>query len=229
MIMLTIIALAAIAYRVYTRQFSKLELALLIVFLGNVGFVALQCGVSFSHLPEKRYWIQSAVLLLGWAVWGIRQVAEFASARMKYAKHTMSAIVIVFALVALGMIFKSKVPGSRRYAYVKASDWAEQKIRADWKGPVRDCGDYTSPGEYHLPNRPIVQAHSNRLPYKLGGRDDSCSGWYEDDTPDYLFDEEKEIDLAAKNLYGAKYDLMDKLTIGKRTFALYRRKTEEAK
>ena len=123
------------------------------------------------------------------------------------------------------MIMKPHIPGSRRYAYLRAVDWAAEKIRADWKGPAKDEYMGYSNLNYRHPNRPAVRAHTSRLPYVLNGRRSTALA---DDVPDYIYDEECEIDLAAESLHGAKYELMDRLTVGKRTFALYRRRGGEA-
>ena len=50
---------------------------------------------------------------------------------------------------------------------------------------------------------------------------------FADDVPDYICDEECKIDLASRSLRGARYELVDRLTVGKRTFALYRRARKE--
>ena len=129
------------------------------------------------------------------------------------------------------MLVKPHIPGSRRYAYLQAVDWAAEKIRADWKGPAMDEHVKYLSSNYRHPNRPVVCAHTPRLPYVLNGRrslhsDESVYDIL--DIPDYICDEEGKIDLAAEWLHGAKYELMDRLAIGKRTFALYRRKGKEA-
>ncbi len=224
MIAVIAIAAVAIAYRVKARLFTKAEFAVLSIFIVHLVMVELQISIcDHSPFPEKRYWVQAGVLLSGWAVWGLVRFSAALSSRFRPARYLLPAAVVCLAAVEVAMIAKPHVPFSRRYAHLRAVDWAEEMIRADWKGPSKDKGIEFITAEYRQPNRPIVRAHTARLPYVLNGRNDSVSQAFEDDTPDYICDEEGKIDLLSESLHGAKYELMEKAKFGRRTFALYRR------
>ena len=224
---MVVIAAVAIAYRVKARLFTKAELAVLAVFIVHLAMVELQISIcDHSPFPEKRYWVQAGVLLLGWAAWGIARFSAMLSSRFRPARYLLPAAVACLAAVEVAMIAKPHVPFSRRYAHLRAVDWAEERIRADWKGPSKDSGIEFIVSEYRQPNRPIVRAHTARLPYVLDGRNDSVSMAFEDDTPDYICDEEGKVDVVSESLHGARYELMDKARFGRRTFALYRRVRE---
>ena len=221
MIVAIVIALLAIAYRVRMRLFTKMEFAVLSIFVANWVVIELQIVICDHRMfPEMRYWVQAGVLLMGWTAWGLYRLSSALASKFRPARYVLPAAVACLAAVEIVMIMKPHIPGSRRYAYLRAVDWAAERIRADWKGPAMDeCMEYTNVN-YRHPNRPVVRAHTSRLPYVLNGRRSTALA---DDVPDYICDEECEIDLAAESLHGARYELMDRLTVGKRTFALYRR------
>lgn len=224
MIVVDLVALAAVAYRVAKRRFTRAEWALLAIIAVNWAVVAAQINVcDHKLLPLKRYWAQSAVLALGWCAWGTLAFSEWLARRFAPAKFLLPLAVALFAANDLVMLAKSHLPGSRRHAYVQACDWAVERIRADWDGPGRDAKNLFHVANYHLPNRPCIAAHSNRLPYLLGGRADSLVRRTAKDIPDYIFDEVREIHLDDPCLRGARYRLLDQVRFGKREFALYRR------
>ena len=226
MIVFLTIAALAIVYRLAKGLFTRKEALVLAVFLVNFLFVFLQSAICDSvWMPEKRYFIQSGVLLLGWTAWGVFAFSRAAAAKFPPAKFAFPVLVAVFALIEVAMLVKPVVPGSRRHAYLAALDWAKERIAADWHGPAADGRERIAffPGEYRDIARPIVHAHTARLPYLLGGRNDSVSHRFANDAPDYVFDEERKIDLAAFADKSARYELMEKVSFGKRTFALYRR------
>jgi len=225
MIVAIVIALLAIAYRVRMRLFTKAEFAVLSIFIVNWVTIELQIAIC-DHVPfpEKRYWVQAGVLLLGWTAWGMYRLSSAMSSRFRPARYILPAAVAGLAVVEIVMVMKPHIPGSRRYAYLRAVDWAAEKISADWNGPAMDEHMGYSSLNYRHPNRPVVCAHTARLPYVLNGRRSTV---LDGDVPDYICDEEGKIDLAAERLHGARYELMDRLTVGKRTFALYRRKGGE--
>lgn len=232
MIVFLVIAALAIAYRLAKGLFTRQEAIVLAVFLVNFLFVFLQSAVCDSvWMPEKRYFIQAGVLLLGWTAWGVFAFSRAAARKFPPAKFAFPVLVVAFALLEVAMLVKPVIPGSRRHAYLAALDWAKERIAADWHGPADDAPERIAfcPGEYRDTRRPVVHAHTARLPYLLGGRNDSVSRRFADDAPDYIFDEEREINLTAFADKSARYELMDKVTFGKRTFALYRRKKEAAR
>ena len=227
MVVAIVIAVLAIAYRVRMRLFTKAELAVLSIFAANWVMMELQITICAHQLfPEARYWVQSGVLLLGWTAWGIYRLSSALSSKFRPARYVLPVAVACLAAVEIVMIMKPHIPGSRRYAYLQAVDWAAERIRADWKGPAADEHMGYFNRNYRHPNRPIVSAHTARLPYVLNGRRSTVLAG---DVPDYICDEEGKIDLAAEwRLHGVRYELMDRLTVGKRTFALYRRKGGES-
>ena len=226
MVVAIVIAALAIAYRVRMRLFTKAEFAVLSIFVANFAMIELQIAICDHRLfPEMRYWVQSGVLLLGWTAWGIYRLSSALASKFRPARYVLPAAVACLAAFEIVMIAKPHIPGARRHAYLQAVDWAAERIRADWKGPAMDeCMGYFNLN-YRHPNRPVVRAHMSRLPYVLNGRRSTALA---DDVPDYICDEENKIDLASELLHGASYELMDRLTVGKRTFALYRRKGGEA-
>lgn len=230
MIGFLVIAALAIAYRIWKRLFTRAEALVLAVFLVNVLFVFLQSAVCDRiYRPESRYFIQGGVLLLGWTAWGVLAFSRRLAATCPPARFAAPALVAAFALLAAAMLVKAHVPGSRRHAYLAALDWAKVRIAADYRGPCADDAVAFFPGEYRQRARPIVHAHTARLPYVLGGRNDSVSHLFADDLPDYVFDETHKIDLAAFARHGARYELMETATFDGRDFALYRRADDAAK
>lgn len=231
MIAVIFIAFAAIAYRVHKRLFSKAEATVVAVFVACFVMVWLQIFIC-DHVafPEKRYWVQSAILLSGWAVWGIRELSKQRNKVLAFCgRYVLPIVIACLALTDVVMLAKSYIPGSRRHAYVKAAKWAAEKIRDDWKGPSRDEKVDFFAGEYRHPSRPIVRCHTARLSYMVGGRKDHTVHQSDDPMPDYVCNEECKLDFDAEPLKGAKFELMDRLVVGKRKFALYRRVEESAK
>lgn len=226
MIVVNLIALAVVVYRMATRRFTRVEGVLLAIIVVNWMMVVAQINVGgHKLLPEKRYWAQVMVLALGWFAWGVRQASAGLAQKFAPAKFLLPLAVALLAANDLVILVKPHLPVGRRHAYVQACDWAEARIRADWDGPARDATNVFHIANYHLPNRPCIDAHSNRLPYVLGGRADSLVKQSAVDIPDYIFDEEREIDLRDRYLRGTTYRLLDRVKFGKRTFALYRRET----
>ena len=238
MIGIVLLALVVLVYRIKARLFTRQEAALLAVVLIPVLMTVAQslAESKFTRLslPEMRYWWQATIPLFGYAVWGLEKcfsgklkVSEFVKrSELKHSKLSTRTLLLIISLFALYdgiMLVKAHVPVGRRNAYIRVCKWAEERIRSDWKGPAEDKSVAHYDFEYRSLKRPIVQAHTARLPYILGGRNNSVGDHFADDTPDYICDEEKNINLAARGLHGAKYELMDKCQIGKRKFALYRR------
>lgn len=223
MIVVFALAAVAVAMRLATRRFTRAEGILLAVVLLNYLVLAgqmLGCyGLRCFEAPESRYWYQSGVLLLGWAAWGLSEASRWASRRFAAARFLLPLAVAAFAAIDVAMLVKPHVPGSRRNAYLRACDWAEARIRADWKGPSADEGLLYDDVEYHLPWRPTVLAHTGLLPYRLHGRRADYGRFGAVDLPDYVVDEERKVELPPEG----RYELMEKARFGRRTFALYRR------
>ena len=170
-------------------------------------------GHFHFNLPEQRYTIQVLILLIPFLV---ALVGKWKNA----AKGILPAAVCCCAIYQGVMIVKAHLPWGRRAAFYAASEWAIEKIRADYRGPAVDLSNPFNAGEYHRPNRPVVSAHNPRVGYLLGGRDQSMRTFGKVDLPDYWvtghFDE-------AFPKYRDRFELMDSLSIGKRTFGLYKK------
>ena len=224
MITVAIVGLAAVAYRIATRRFTRLVAVLLLIGVVNFVMVWAQISMKFGRLwPETRYWIQSLVVFFGWAAWGVGYAAKRIAAVFRPARYALPLAVALFVVYDMVMMFKPLIPVGRRNAYVRECDWAVERIREDWKGPSEDAASRFSITEYHPPRRPVVLAHTNRVPYLLGGRKSVMKFFGRADTPDYVVDEVKKIELPA----AAEYELMEERTFGKRKFALYRRKPKQ--
>lgn len=223
MIAVFLIAAAVIAWRIATRRFTRAEWVLLAIALLNYGIQAgqiLGCyGLRYFQSPEARYWYQSGVLFLGWAAWGLDALSRRAARRVAAARVLLPLAVAVFVAIDVAMLVKPHVPGSRRNAYLRACDWAEARIRADWKGPSADPGFLYDDAEYHSPGRPAVLAHTGLLPYRLGGRQSDYGKFGAIDLPDYIVDEERKVEFPPEG----RYELMEKARFGRYAFALYRR------
>lgn len=219
-----ILALAAIAWRVRERIFTRTEAAILALVAGNWILIWAQINVDCSAaFPEKRYWIQSVALMCGWAVWGVDRIAVRFSGRFPLVRFLLPAAIGLLVIFDLVMIVKPHIPLGRRYAYNEACRWAEDIIRNDWQGPRQDAKNPFSTKEHHLPYRPVVRSFSQRLPYVLGGRRDNVHIFGETDMPDYIaVDTRKE-----RGLPGKGYEKIAERVFGSRTFMLYRRNKPE--
>lgn len=192
MIAVGILTLMAIVWRIRIHAFTRVEMALLALIVGNWMMIWAQINIADGvAFPEKRYWIESFVLLCGWAVWGIERVSSHFSDRipcLKYVIFASLSLLIVFDLV---MIAKPHIPIGRRFAYNKACAWAVGVIRRDWRGPDRDVKNPFSIKEYHRANRPVVEAFSQLVPYELKGRRENVKIFGKIDTPDYIVIDKK--------------------------------------
>ena len=226
MIVLMLIAAAAVALRIKTKRFTAPEGVLLSVgiltYLVLAGQILVCWGLKKFEPPEMRYWIQAGVLWLGWTAWGLSEASRALARKWSPAKFLLPLVVAVLAAIDVAMLVKAHVPGSRRNAYLRACDWAEEKIRADYRGPAKDAEWVYSDEEYHDEKRPALVAHTGLLAYRLNGRHASPGKFGAIDLPDYVFDEDKKVRLPK----GASYELMDRLRVGKRPFSLYRRVKE---
>jgi len=222
MIALALFSLAVIVIRIWRRQFTRAEWALLAVLAVSyavvVGQSCFEGGRLHLRFPEARYTIQSTLLLYPWGIYGI---ITWCKSR-KWANRGLTMAMMAFALLAVVMLIKSKIPGSRRNAHVRACDWAVERIRADWDGPQMDKDFCFYVQEYHRPNRPIVRAHTARLPYLLGGRLSSEDMIGAVDRPDYWFDDINREDPPTKG-----YHKIDSYRCGKYQFELYRRNQDK--
>lgn len=218
MIAFAVFSIAVAIYRIFRGQFSRQEGVVLGIFVLSILVITVQSCAEYGRfqlaLPERRYVIQSTVLLYGWGVWGVLHLP------LKAARRLILPIILV-GLVAYHatMLVKSHLPFGRRAAFVAASDWAVERIRADYHGPTADATNVFSLAEYHRPNRPIVHGHNPRIGYLLGGRDESLSIFGAVDQPDFWVTGhlDDEFDRGA-------YEFVDAFVFGKRRFELYRRR-----
>lgn len=214
---LTILSLAVAAYRIKKGLFTRLEWFLLLFWLGHFALEEAQLIVKFHHFRyDPRYFRPALFLSWIWLAWG---VSTYWSKVKWYALSALAAICIFDAV----LVVKPNLPFGRRGAYVRACDWAVEKIRADWKGPSRDPDIGFSLGEYHTPYRPVVMAHVARVPYLLNGRQALLTDFGKEDFPDYWI-----IDVRRDDPPRAGFELMDTYRQGKFAFELYRRRRKGA-
>lgn len=218
MIAFAVFSLAVAVYRLCRGTFSRQEGAVLGIFVLAVLVIVTQSCFEFGRfrfaLPERRYVVQATVLFYGWGVWGILNFP------LKAVRRFALPALLVGLLVYHGvMLTKSHLPFGRRAAFVAASLWAVERIRADWRGPSADATNVFSLAQYHRPNRPIVHGHNPRVGYLLGGRDEFLSVFGSVDQPDYWVTGhlDESFDRGA-------YDFMEAFVFGKRRFELYRRR-----
>ena len=213
-IALTVLSLVVAAYRIRKGLFTRLEWFLLCLWLGHFAMEEAQLFVKFHHFRyDPRYFRPASFLSWIWLAWGV-------SAWWGKVKWYALSALAVGCIYDAVMVIKPNLPFGRRGAYVRACDWAVERIRADWKGPDRDQAPVFSLGEYHTPYRPVVQAHVARVPYLLGGRQALLTDFGKTDCPDYwIIDVKRDIPPPK-----AGFDLLDTYRRGKFTFELYRRK-----
>ena len=209
----TVLGLAVAVYRIRKGLFTKLEWLILCVWFGHFAFEELQLAFDLRRFRyDPRYFRPADFLTWGWVAWG-------ASNWWCRAKWPMIALLTGTCIFDAVMVIKPMLPFGRRGAYVRACDWAADRIRADWNGPDRDQDPVFSLEEYHTPYRPVVQAHVARVPYLLNGRQALLTDFGAADMPDYwIIDVQRDIP-PPRNLF----DLIGTYRRGKFTFELYRR------
>ena len=211
-IALTILSLAIAAYRIRKGLFTRVEWFVLALWLGHFALEEAQLFVKFHHFRyDPRYFRPVSFLSWIWLAWGLSNWWT----KVRWFALSALAAALVFDAT---MIVKPNLPFGRRGAYVRACDWAVERIRADWKGPVRDATNEFSLAEYHSPYRPIVMAHVARLPYLLNGRYPFLDTFRSDNPPDYWTIDVRRDDPPPASLY----ELMDSYQTGKFKFNLYR-------
>lgn len=218
MIALALFSIAVILWRLKWRRASRAEVLLAGLVLMNFLVVFAQEKFGGVHpFPEARYYNQTYLLLYPWGIWGVLQLMS--KVKRINARICLGVVFGVFAIYDGVMLIKAHLPVGRRSAYEASIQWALPKIAADWQGPKRDELSVMNGKDYHTPYRPVVAAHSARLPYLLGGRDSIFWAYEKEDVADYWFSDIRRDEPPAKG-----YDLMDEFKQGKYTFQLYRRK-----
>lgn len=218
MIAFAVFSIAVVVYRLIRGLFTRQEGVVLGIFVLAILVITAQSCLEYGQLrfdlPERRYVIQLTVLLYGWGVWGVLHLP------LRAARRFVLPVVLMGLVAYHGiMLVKSHLPFGRRAAFVAASNWAVERIRADYHGPTADATNVFSLAEYHRPNRPVVHGHNPRIGYLLGGRDESLSIFGAADQPDYWVTGhlDDEFDREA-------YEFVDAYVFGKRRFELYRRR-----
>lgn len=225
MIVVGILSLMAVVWRVRMRVFTREEIVLLAIVFVNWAVICAQINVADGVVfPEKRYWIQSFVLMCGWAMWGLDRVTEVLSRKKHVCKYILPVLVIVLIIFDFVMVFKPHIPIGRRYAYYKACAWAEDVIRKDWQGSERDLNNPFSIKEYHRPNRPVVRAFSQRLVYNLKGRRDNVGIFGVVDIPDYIVIDTGKMNSKKNRRPGNGYEKISEAVFVSNKFELYKRK-----
>ena len=210
----TVLGLLAAGYRIRKGLFTKAEWLVLCIWLGHFALEELQLIANLHHWRyDPRYFRPADFLTWGWAAWG-------AVNWWRRAKWPLVALLVATCVFDAVLVIKPMLPFGRRGAYVRACDWAVERIRADWRGPARDATNVWSLAEYHLPNRPVVEAHVARVPYLLNGRPALLTDFGAIDWPDYWIIDTRRDDPPPQG----RFDLVDTYRRGRYTFELYRRK-----
>lgn len=219
----TLLALVVAAYRIRRRLFTRAEWILLVLWAGH--FV-LELGFMYvDHMFfrfEARFFRPADFLTWFWLAWAVVEL-------WRRGKAWRGILVAALALIVTYdgvMLARAKIPVGRRNAYAAACDWAAEKIRSDWKGPASDTNFVFALGEYRTDRRPIVDCHSARVPYLVGGRSNGMDDGVEKkvrelDRPDYWIQDLRQDDPPK----GDDWVLMDTFRRGKYELPLYRRKS----
>jgi len=181
---------------------------------------------SFFEVDD-RYWLGSLILLVPLVVWGVSSILPGMLPRKSRSRgKTIRNVVLALGALALGanaacQLAKAHTPGQNRHAKRAACDWAAEAIRADYRGPKADAVRFFSAGDYLRSNRPVVDAHTARVAYLLGGRQSNLEAAGLRDIPDYVVGEPGGLDT---NWWGvADYELLAAKRFDRREFVIYRR------
>lgn len=216
----TLLSFAVVFYRFKKRLLTKAEVVLMLIWAGHFVLEELQVVAAHSghFYYDARYLRPAEFLLWGELAWALVHVREI------FPRIRPRIFLIPFLLLLLYnavMLVKPRFPVGRRGAYVAACDWAAEKIRADYQGPRKDAESVFSLGRYRVPDRPVVDCHSARLPYLVGGR---SNGNDEDEKTAMLDQADYWIqDLRTDDPPGEGWELMGTFKRGKYELPLYRR------
>jgi hypothetical protein len=225
MITVGIFAFLTVVWRIRNRVFTRAEVALLSLIVVNWIVIWAQINIADGvAFPEKRYWIQSYVLLCGWAVWGIERLITVLVRKNQAFKFVLPVLFVGLIIFDCMMVLRTHIPVGRRYAYYKACAWAEDVIRKDWQGSERDLNNPFSIKEYHRPNRPVVRAFSQRLVYNLKGRRDNVGIFGDVDMPDYIVIDTGKMNSKKNRRPGNGYEKISEAVFVSNKFELYKRK-----
>ena len=211
------LALPALYYR-YRQGLAKRTELILAAFWAThlvIEFLQLFFDLKSFHF-EIRFFQPADFLTFGWLAWGALELWR----RFRFLRFFM----VIFALCAVTydtiLLVKAQLPVGRRSAYAAACEWAVDAIKRDWRGAKRDNADIFDIKEYHLPNRPIIDAFSARVPYLVGGRLDVAEAVFADvDKCDYWVH-----DLHYETPPATGFDKIGVFKRNGREFELYRRR-----
>lgn len=216
----TILSILVIAYRAKKRLLTKVELVLLAIWFIHFVFEESQVVLYVGRFHyDPRYLRPAEFLLWGWLAWGLVHLSEILPQFNRRWLLLPLGLIVIYNSI---LLIKPRLPVGRRGAYVAACDWAAEKIRSDWQGPVKDEEFVFSIRRYRVPDRPVIDCYSARLPYVVGGRSNGNAvdeKTVELDQADYWIQ-----DLRWEDPPGEGWELMDTFTRGKHKFPLYRRK-----
>lgn len=217
----TILSLAVAAYRIRKRLFTRPEWILLALWVAHFLFeLAVMYGEYMRFRFEPRFFHPAEFLIWFYLAWGAIELWK----RGGFRRLLLCAALTLIVAYDVVLLVRPKIPGCRRNAHAGACEWAAEKILADWKGPARDSTFVFSLGEYRTNRRPIIDCHSARVPYLVGGRSNGMDDGVveqvrELDRADYWIQDLRADDPPQ----GDEWELMDVFKCGKYELPLYRR------
>lgn len=211
-LIVTILALALFAYRVYSKKVTRLEWTIFALLAVHT-IVVQECFIvdRARWRFDERYLIPALPLLWAYIViyareWGLK----------KYLKIILVAMVVF----AFAMGIKGALPFSTRAGRVAACEWAASVIRNDWKGPKFDQERRFQLNHFSLPNRPAILGMARTATILNARYSSRMMKAY--DTPDYVFFDAKKPSFCIWN--EADYVLFAEKQIGKHRYLLYKRR-----
>jgi len=214
----TVLSLLAVAYRMRKKLVTRAEWMLLALWLGHFAIEELQLVAHMRRFYYGARFMRPAEFLL-WP-WGAWAMARFWRAA-PVAKRIVLAVLLLAVVYDSVLLIKANLPVGRRGAYVAAANWAAEKIGRDWRGPAADGKAIFDAGEYRTALRPVVDCHTARLAYLVGGRSNGIETSEEiehADRPDYWMQ-----DVRREDPPGDGWELMGTYRRGKYELPLYRR------
>lgn len=213
---LTLLAVAAIAYRARKGMLKKAEWGILAICVFHfIMQVLMTRAERITGSPiEIRYLHPVSSLLWVYIVWVLK---EFNYRWIVYL------CISVFLVYDIAMLVKPWISGSRRNDNIIAGNWAVEKIENDFTALTSPQRCKFSIKEYARPNRPIVDGISKRVAYILKGRSPSTH-FGKRDMPDYVFSCNNKPDCSRWGI--ENYKMIDVLIRGKREYRLYKRVTK---
>jgi 4-amino-4-deoxy-L-arabinose transferase-like glycosyltransferase len=171
-----LLAIPAIGYRIYSRQWRGEENILLIVLLGHAFLVVMQILIFDRYLyVSRRYLLPISPLEFGWGALTIIAVYQWLKARLGQPKFKWLAISTATVTGCL-LYLDAFMPTIKEYTSAKHSAerralWELAKvIRLDYSGPKCFAEFQLNSNEYRSNLRPLVFCESlPALGYIAGG------------------------------------------------------------